>query len=334
MNAFVPVTTSLRAQTHADSALDRRTWPIAAGLLQFPEVLPDGTSVRALGPKAWRETFAEIADAGFDAVELTDVWLKAGDLSARELADLSAVAEAEGLDLVAVAAIRRSVIDDAAGYENLAYSHRSIDAAAAIGARVFSLGLHEPLSRAQQGALWFWTEAGAVNDPADRDRWDTAVRRIRELADHAEQVGVSLALEMYEDTYLGTAESAVRLVEEVGRDNVGLNPDTGNLLRLHRPIEDWREVLRVVLPYTTYWHVKNYARDEDAAAGLYTAVPTSLALGLIDYRWAVREAISAGFAGILTCEHYGGDGLSVSAANRDYLRTILPRRSREKGAPS
>lgn len=316
---------SLRNQSHDASTLDRGNWPIAAGLLQFPDPLPDGTSVRALGPDAWRATLLEVADAGFDHVELTDVWLKAGDLDQAELADLRSASADVDLTIAAVAAIRRSVIDADSGGANLAYSHRSIEASAALGAPVFSMGLHEPLHAAQRRALWFWTETGAFNDPADRDRWDTAVRRIRELADHAADVGVLLTLEMYEDTFLGTAESSVRLVEEVDRANVGINPDTGNLIRLHRPIENWREVLTRVLPYTNYWHVKNYVRDEDAATGLYTAVPTSMALGLIDYRWAVQEARRVGFAGTITCEHYGGDGLSVSAQNRDYLRTILPR---------
>jgi len=27
---------------------------------------------------------------------------------------------------------------------------------------------------------------------------------------------------------------------------------------------------------------------------------------------------------VLCCEHYGGDGLMVSAMNQDYLRSLLP----------
>jgi sugar phosphate isomerase/epimerase len=132
---------------------------------------------------------------------------------------------------------------------------------------------------------------------------------------------------MYEHTYLGTAPSAVRLVEEIGLDVVGLNPDFGNLIRLHEPIEDWREVARKTLPYANYWHVKNYTRDEDATTGMFATSPTYLESGLIDYRSAVGWAIDGGFQGVICTEHYGGDGLSMSAANRDYLRSrILPRR--------
>jgi sugar phosphate isomerase/epimerase len=138
---------------------------------------------------------------------------------------------------------------------------------------------------------------------------------------------VLLSLELYEDTYLGSGDSASRLVQDVGLQNVGINPDVGNLIRLHRPIEDWREVMHKVLPYTNYWHVKNYSRDEDLARGYYVAVPAPLETGLISYREAIREAISFGFQGIICTEHYGGDGLSVSATNQAFLRErILPKR--------
>jgi sugar phosphate isomerase/epimerase len=311
-------------QTHDPAALDAASWPIATGTLTFPATRSDGALVQLLGDAEWAGTFGEIARAGFDAVEVTDTWLRPGDLAPIELADLGAAASGQGLDIVAVALIRRSILDSAAGAENLAYSHRSIDAAAALGARVVSVGLHEALLPAQRDALWFWTESGAHNDPGDGRAWTAAVTGFRELGRHAADNGLLLTLEMYEDTFLGSASSAVRLVEEIGMAEVGLNADTGNLIRLHRPIEPWREVLTTVLPYVNYWHLKNYARDEDPATGQVHAVPTSLELGLIDYRWAMGAARAAGFAGVLTCEHYGGDGLSVSATNARYLRSVIP----------
>jgi sugar phosphate isomerase/epimerase len=267
---------------------------------------------------------AAVAAEGFDRIEATDTWLNVGDLSEPRLGELRAAAEAHGLGIEALALIRRSVIDPRFGADNLAYSHRSIDAASCLGAGVVSIGLHEALQPAQREALWFWTEPGPRNDPADTRLWALAVARLRELGEHAAQAGIVLSLEMYEDTYLGTAELAVRLVEEIDRANVGLNPDTGNLVRLHRPIDDWRGVLEAVLPYSNYWHVKNYLRDEDRASGAIGTMPTSLELGLINYRWAVELAVRHGFAGPITCEHYGGDGLGVSATNRTYLRRILP----------
>ncbi|MGO8462669.1 hypothetical protein ACC759_37110, partial [Rhizobium ruizarguesonis] len=68
------------------------------------------------------------------------------------------------------------------------------------------------------------------------------------------------SLEMYEDTYLGTADSSVLFFEDVGLDNVGINADLGNLIRLHSPVEHWLQMMTKVAPYSKYWHVKNYMR--------------------------------------------------------------------------
>ena len=190
-----------------------------------------------------------------------------------------------------------------------------------------SIGLHRALTAEQRAQLWFWTVDGHRDPVGDDSVWALAVERIRELGRHAEEVGVLLSLELYEHTFLGTAASAVQLVEDIGMDVVGLNPDIGNLIRLHEPVEDWRAIAEATLPYANFWHVKNYARDEDVAAGLFTTVPTSLELGVMNYREAVKIALRGGFQGVICVEHYGGDGLSVSASNRDYLRDrALPRR--------
>jgi hypothetical protein len=52
--------------------------------------------------------------------------------------------------------------------------------------------------------------------------------------------------------------------------------------------------------------------------------PAPLPSGVIDYRTAVAVVLDAGFSGGFCMENYGGDGLAVSAANRDYLESLLP----------
>lgn len=306
----------------------RADWPIAAAMLQFPAVDREGTSTLDAEPEAWQGAFDEIREAGFDLVEINDNWLRVGDLSDRRLDELAEAGRAEQVDLTSVCVVRSSVIDPQVGLENLAYSHRTLEAAARLGAGVVSIGFHRPLTPEQRRRLWFWTAQGEIDAPDDPENWRLAVERVTDLGRHAARLGLDLTLEMYEDTYLGTAASSVRLVTEVGLDNVGLNPDVGNLVRLHRPIDDWRETLAATLPYANYWHVKNYHRDEDPVTGGYTALPAPLELGLINYRHAVRDAVEAGFRGTFVCEHYGGDGLSVAALNRDYLRRVLPSAAR------
>ena len=184
---------------------------------------------------------------------------------------------------------------------------RNLAAARRLAAPLLVLGLAAPVA-----------SAPAV-DPAE---WPEEQRAFLQ-----DGPGLLLSLELYEHTFLGTAESSVRLIEDIGLDVVGLNPDIGNLIRLHEPFEDWRAIAEATMPYANFWHVKNYTRDEDAAAGLYSTVPTSLELGVIDYRHAVKLAVRSGFQGVICVEHYGGDGLSVSATNHEYLRRrVLPRR--------
>lgn len=307
-------------------AYTARTWPIAAALLQFPGVDADGVSVQDVDGEEWQKVFQEVADAGFSSVDLTDCWVRPGDLSSARVDELALAVGTVGIDAPAISAIRRSVIDAVNWEANLAYSHRTIDAAAQLGCEVVSFGLHQALTADQQAQFWFWTVEGHKDPVGDQETWANAVTRLRELGRHAAEVGVLVSLELYEDTYLGTADSAVRLVQDVDLANVGLNPDIGNLVRLHRPIESWEELAHKTLPYANYWHVKNYSRDEDRARGYYTAVPAPMESGLISYREAIRVAISVGFQGVICAEHYGGDGLSVSASNETYLRTkILPK---------
>lgn len=301
-------------------------WPISAALLQFAPTGPSGGHVNDADASVWEGVFREIAEAGFSNTDLTDSWMRPGDLPAARLDELKQAADRVGMGIPAISAIRRSVIDARNGEENLAYSHRTIDAAARLGCEVVSFGLHQALTQEQQAQLWFWTVEGHHDPVGDEGLWGTAVSRLQELGRHAAEVGLLVSLEMYEDTYLGTADSSVRLVEDIGLSNVGLNPDVGNLIRLHRPIEPWLDVMEKILPYANYWHVKNYSRDEDLARGVFVAVPAPMESGLINYRQAFRIAIANGFQGIICTEHYGGDGLSVSAANQAYLRRqVLPK---------
>jgi sugar phosphate isomerase/epimerase len=136
-------------------------------------------------------------------------------------------------------------------------------------------------------------------------------------------VGVAISLEVYEGTYLGDSESSVEFLADIAHDNVGLNPDLGNLVRAQEPIEPWEAIAVKLLPLANYWHVKNYARAENPLTGTYLSTPATLPAGLIDYRKAVRYAIAMGFRGAVLAENYGGDGLGVSADNARYLRRLI-----------
>lgn len=302
------------------------TWPITAAPLQFPHQGTDGVTMQEASPTVWESVFREIQDAGFDNVDLLDTWIRPGDLSPERLEELKRATENVGVGAPALSAIRCSVIDERNWEDNLTYSHRTLEAAAQLDCEVVSFGLQQPLTPLQKKQLWFWTVDGHKDPDNDPDTWRKAVDRLRELGNHAADLGLLMSLELYEDTYLGSGDSAVRLVQDIDLPNVGLNPDLGNLVRAHRPIESIPELIAKTMPYANYWHVKNYSRDENLARNHFAVTPAPLETGVINYREAVRTALASGFQGIICAEHYGGDGLSVSATNQEYLRKrILPR---------
>lgn len=303
---------------------DSRSWPIGAALLQFPGDRPDGTSLTDGGPDAWRPALREVALAGFEHVDLTDSWVRPADLDDAGLDALRATAAELGLTFSNIAVTRKSVIDPdpETAERNLDYTLRTVDAAARLGVGMVCVGLHRPLTDEQRSVQWFWHVDGP-EDPDDDAVRELAADRFRQVGRRAAEHGIEISLEMYEGTYLGTSQGSVDLVRAIDLPNVGLCPDIGNIVRLHRPVEDWRVMLERMLPYTNYWQVKNYLRDHDPATGAYFSAPAPLETGFIDYRTAIGMAVEAGFTGPLCVEHYGGDGLSVTATNREYLRRIL-----------
>lgn len=298
------------------------TWPIACAMLAFGGQDRAGGPIQDADPTEWADQLRQVRELGFSAIDPTDTWVRVADLEPARLADFQAALAQAGLSVPAISTSRRSVVDAERGDEYLAYSHRLIDVAPALGASVVSFGLFQALTPAQQEALWFWHAEGH-HDPDDDAQRALAASRIRELAEHAGSVGIEISLEMYEDTYVGTPDDAVRFLELVGHESCGLNPDLGNLIRLHRPIEKVQAMLDKTLPHANFWHVKNYLRDEDPATGAVMSFPVPMDMGLINYRTAIRQALDLGFSGPFLCEHYGSDSLGVCARNESYIRSIL-----------
>jgi sugar phosphate isomerase/epimerase len=298
------------------------TWPIAAAMLAFGSTDSRGGPIQDADPEEWAKHLRLVARMGFTEIDPTDTWVRVGDLSPERLVDFSAVLADAGLTIPAISTSRRSVMDPERGAEYLDYSHRLLDVAAQLDVHMVSFGFFQAFTPAQAKALWFWLEEGWQDDESAEVR-AVAASRIRELAEHAAGNGQQISLEMYEDTYVGTCDSAVSFLAEVDHPACGLNPDIGNFIRLHRPLEPVPAMFEKVLPYANFWHVKNYSRDEDPATGTVSTFPLPMEFGLINYRTAIARALELGFSGPFLCEHYGSDSVGVIARNRTYIREVL-----------
>jgi len=296
------------------------TWPIAANMLGFGNRAPDGGHIKDAPSTVWASQLRQVRELGFDFIDPTDAWVPLAALSDDRVEEFRAVLQGEGLAISSISMTRNSVVDVEHGPQNLSDAHRLIDLAPSFGATIVNTGFMQAITPEQSEQIWFWLVDGHVDDPALRD---LAVERIRELGDHARANGIELSLEMYEDTYIGTPDEAVRFITDVGHDAVGLNPDLGNLIRLHRPIPHFSEMYAKVLPYSNFWHIKNYSRDYDPATGAYSSAPLPLKYGYVNYRQMIRLALELGYSGPFCCEHYGSDSLGVCAENREYIEQVL-----------
>lgn len=297
-------------------------WPIACAMLAFGNKDSHGGPIQDATTEEWAKQLREVRRLGFTEVDPTDTWVRVADLEPVRLKEFKEVLVDTGLTIPAISTSRRSVMDAKHGEEYLAYSHRLLDVAAELDVKMVSFGFFQDMTPEQQKVLWFWLVDG-YKDPDDAQVRAKAAGLIRELAEHAKQNGQEITLEMYEDTYVGTCDSAVAFLQEVDHEACGLNPDIGNFIRLHRPIESVQSMFDKVLPHANYWHVKNYLRDEDPATGTVMTFPVPMEQGLINYRSVIRQALDLGYTGAFLTEHYGSDSLGVCARNREYIRGVL-----------
>jgi sugar phosphate isomerase/epimerase len=289
-------------------------------MLGFGNRAPDGGHIKDAPSNVWATQLRQVRELGFDYIDPTDAWVPLAALSDDRVEEFRTVLRDEGLAISSISMTRNSVVDVENGTQNLADAHRLIDLAPSFGATIVNTGFMQAITPEQSQHIWFWLVDGHVDDPALRD---LAIERVRELGDHARANGIELSLEMYEDTYVGTPDEAVRFIRDVDHDAVGLNPDLGNLIRLHRPVPHFSEMFAKVLPYSNFWHIKNYSRDYDPATGAYSSAPLPLKYGYINYRQMIRLALELGYTGPFCCEHYGSDSLGVCAENREYIQQVL-----------
>lgn len=295
-------------------------WPIACNMLPFGATTPDGTPTADATPEYWKSCLKQVKELGFTHVDPTDAWMPLAMMEPSRVDEFEGVLSDLDLSISSISMTRSSVVDKEKGDYFLEFAHKSIDLAPRFGASIVNIGYMQALTPPQADAVWFWLEDGHHDVPELRDE---AIKRTRELGDHALANGIQLSLEMYEDTYIGTPDLAVEYIKDVDHEAVGLNPDLGNLIRLHRPMEHPTAMYEKVLPYSNFWHIKNYTRDFDPATGAYSSAPVPLKYGYANYRQIIRRALDLGYTGPFCCEHYGSDSVGVCAENREFIRQVL-----------
>ncbi|MCA4131882.1 sugar phosphate isomerase/epimerase [Arthrobacter sp. M4] len=90
--------------------------------------------------------------------------------------------------------------------------------------------------------VWAGSRGSESTEPAARARLS---RRLRKAADEAADAGVAVALEYHGNTLTDTLDSTLALLEEVGRENVGVYWQPN----VDQPDDDALQHLRALLPW-------------------------------------------------------------------------------------
>ena len=85
--------------------------------------------------------------------------------------------------------------------------------------------------------------------------------RLQQVADAAAEKGLKFALEIHQGSIADNSKATLRLLEMVGRPNVGINPDLGNILWSYNiPEESWADTIQNTAGKMIFWHIKNMRR--------------------------------------------------------------------------
>lgn len=277
----------------------------------------------ALPPKEMRGPYLKkLRDIGFEGIEVGMDAFQGGEAASRELAKELADA---GLPIVAVRA-GGGFTSPRAVPENARRLNGAIKAADMVGASVINTALVCP--PADPGGPGLATGEPVSQGSSRLAKEDDFVRTalvFQEAGEAAANLGMEISIEVHQRSIADNSWATLHLLELIERQNVGCNPDLGNVYWTYDVPEETSEAAIIALaPRAKYWHCKNlmrvYVPETKHAVFLQTALPD----GDIDYRFAITAMLTAGYEGYLAIEGTRtGDSLSKDTRSVEYVRGLL-----------
>ncbi|RED52612.1 sugar phosphate isomerase/epimerase family protein [Cohnella lupini] len=147
-------------------------------------------------------------------------------------------------------------------------------------------------------------------------QWKTMAGGLRELAGLAAPLGVVLLLETHQEQPTDTNDSTLRLLEDVGMDNVRVNLDVFNLYQIG---EEPLRTLERLYPFISNIHLKNGF----LTAGGKADYGKLLGEGDMDFVPFLRALKTLGYDGWMGVEWFGGEFAEAAALEIDWLKRTL-----------
>jgi len=166
---------------------------------------------------------------------------------------------------------------------------------------------------------------------ATSKQWEDGVTGIRTIADMAHRKGLEVFIETHPDTLADTTESTIRLLNAVGRDNVGIICDLYNLWEVEG--DNLFDSFKILYPYIRHLHLKNantdtrikspfslvHVKDADLSTISY------LDNGNVNYENYLNYLKKNNFSGYLSVEWFGDDVETAAQHEYHYLKSFIKR---------
>ena len=257
--------------------------------------------------------YACVADAGFDGIEWSPRWCDYDGLGDTKIGCWADEVIGSGLNVSAINLNRVILTRTDQAAENMRRIDGAIRAAGPLRCDNVNLSLSMPTPPDSRRDRLKGSDVSC-------DESERTIESLHQLADVAQEHGVTLTLELHDDGLLDTAQLCIETLSRLARTNVGVNPDLGNLIRNEPFHGNWRAALNLLAPKMTLWHLKNYRSGR----------PTAIWDGDIDYRGAITTVRDVGFDGWCSIESYFGD--DVMRLQRESLAWIQSLSLRETTA--
>ena len=275
--------------------------------------------------RAHRSKYLKLVKSfGFDGVEIPATTDEVTD--ERGIQELAEELRAAGLPAVCIRA-GGPVAHPTAGPDARERIERAVRFAGLIGADVVNTSCVTPATHpggpgdGRQGER---VSQGASRTASQHD-FERTADHFRRFGTMAAELGVNMSVEVHQGSIADNSAATLHLLDLIGLDNVGANPDLGNIYWHYEEPEETSEAAIVALaPRAKYWHCKNLRRIHipDLQRAFYQRVP--LPDGDIDYRFAIAAMVDAGYQGYLAVEGAReGDQLTADRRSAEYVRRVL-----------
>ena len=274
-------------------------------------------------PRAERRRYLPLVKAmGFAAVEVpaNDA---ADERSARDLA--LELADA-GLDIGAVRG-GGALAHPLSGERARQRLEHAIRYASWTGASIVNTAMVSPLTQPNgpgAGHQGEQVSQGASRIASEQDFVATA-QRLRTAGQLAADLNVKISIEVHQGSIADNSTATLHLLDLVGLESVGANPDLGNIYwQYEHPEETAEAAILALAPRSVYWHCKNLRKLHipELHRSFFQRVP--LPDGDIDYRFAIGAMLDADYQGYLAIEGAReGDQLSQDRRGVEYVQTLL-----------